>query len=368
MRIIEIRIYPFVIPLSEPFVISLGTITHARNLLIEIRTDLGFTGFGECSPYPFINGEVLEGQLPIAEKLGLLWLGKNPMEIENRMLELDRALAGNLALKSAFDMALYDVNSRIADLPLFAFLGGANDKVVYTDRTVSVGPAEKMAKEASKYLDGGFHSIKVKLGGTYELDLKRIEAIRNAIGYDIPLRIDANQAWTVSQAVRTLRSIERFNIEHCEEPIQAGDLNGLSYVRSNSPIPIMADESLFDHRDAVQLVQNEACDYFNIKLSKSGGIFKALKIVSIAEGAGIPCQVGCFSESRLGITALMHFVLAKKAIVHYDMDSPLMLQSDPVIGGVEITSNGRVSLISLEKGIGATVDKNQLKSPIILSH
>ncbi len=368
MQIAEIRIYPFVIPLSEPFVISLGTITHARNLLIEIHTDSGIIGLGECSPYPFINGEMLEGQIPIAEKLGALWLGKSPLEIENRLLELDRALSGNLALKSAFDMALYDLNAKLAGMPLYAYLGGANDKVVYSDRTVSVGEPNQMAKEAKKYLDAGFHSIKVKLGGPYDLDLKRIEAIRAAVGYKIPLRLDANQAWTVAQAVRTLRALEKFDIEHCEEPIHAGDLKGLNFVRKNSPIPIMADESLFDHKDAVRLLQNDACDYFNIKLSKSGGLFKALKIVSIAEGAGIGCQVGCFSESRLAITALMHLVLSRKAIVHYDMDSPLMLKDDPVIGGVEISTAGKVSLQNESVGIGVTVDFNYLGKAVILSH
>ncbi|TVQ50734.1 MAG: dipeptide epimerase [Saprospirales bacterium] len=368
MKIVEIRIYPFVIPLAEPFVISLGTITHARNLLIELHTDSGITGLGECSPYPFINGEMLDGQIPIAEKLGTLWLGKNPQEIENRLLELDRALSGNMALKSAFDMALYDLNAKLSGMPLYAYLGGANDKVVYTDRTVSVGEPTQMALEARNYLDAGFHSIKIKLGGPYELDMKRIEAIRAAVGYDIPLRLDANQAWTVAQAVRTLRALEKFNIEHCEEPIHAGDLRGLNFVRKISPIPIMADESLFDHKDAIRLVQNDACDYFNIKLSKSGGLFKALKIVAIAEGSGIACQVGCFSESRLGITALMHLVLARKAIVHYDMDSPLMLKDDPLIGGVEISAAGKVSLQNEIAGIGVSVDYDYLGKAVILSH
>ena len=366
MRITEIRIYPLIIPLTEPFVISLGTITHARNLLIEIRSESGIIGIGECSPYPFINGEMLEGQLPIAEKLAALWLGKNPLEIENRIGELDKALSGNLALKSAFDMALYDLNSRISGLPLYAFLGGANDRSVYTDRTVSVGTPENMAEEAKKYKEAGFRSIKVKLGGPFEVDVKRIEAIRNSIGYQIPLRLDANQAWTVSQAVRTLRALEKYNIEHCEEPVVAGDLIGLRYVRQNSPIPIMADESLFDHRDAVRLLQNDACDYFNIKLSKSGGIFKALKIIAIAEGAGIPCQVGCFSESSLAITALMHLVLARKAIVHYDMDSPLMLDKDPVVGGVKISADGHVKIHGNELGIGAAIDAEYLVKPKIL--
>ena len=360
MRITNISIYPLEVPLSEPFVISLGTITHARNLLVVISTDTGLSGQGECSPYPFINGELQEGQMASAGVLGRLWLGKDAREIENRLAELDGFLKGNLALKSAFDMALYDLNARYAGLPLYRFLGGANDRELWSDRTVSVGNPEAMAKEALKYLEMGFKAIKVKLGGPFEQDLARIKAIRSLIGLEIPLRIDANQAWTVSEGLRTLRALEPLNVEHCEEPIRAGDLAGMRFLRKNSPIPIMADESLFDHFDAMHLVQMEACDYFNIKLSKSGGISKALKIAAIGEAAGIPCQVGCFSESRLAITALVHFVLARKIVVHYDLDSPLMLSEDPVNGGVELLENGRSAVVDEQPGLGATIKEEFL--------
>jgi len=355
MVITEIKIYPLKVRLKEPFVISLGTITHAQNLLIELSTDTGITAQGECSAYSFINGEMLEGQMALAPILAKLWIGKNPLEIAVRLKELDGLLSGNLALKSAFDMALYDLNAKAAGMPLYQYLGGSNDRVLYSDRTVSVGDPAAMAEEAVRYLEAGFQSIKLKLGGPVELDISRVAAIRGAIGRDIPLRTDANQAWSVSEAVRVLKGLEKFNIEHCEEPIAAGDLVGLRFVRSQSPIPIMADESLFDHRDAIRLVQNEACDYFNIKLTKSGGIGNATKIAAIADAAGIPVQVGCFSESRLAITALVHFVLAHKIVVHFDMDSPLMMAEDPVSGGATVAEDGKVELISDSPGIGATI-------------
>jgi len=366
MKIREIRIYPLEIPLEEPFVISLGTITHARNLLVEIMTDGGLKGQGECSPYSFINGEMLEGQLALAPLLARLWIGKDCREIEARMGELDGLLSGNYALKSAFDMALYDLNARAVNLPLYRFLGGTNRGPLWSDRTVSVGNPANMAVEAVRYLEMGFRSIKVKLGGPFESDVARIRTIRESIGEDIPLRLDANQAWSVSQAVRTLRALETYNVEHCEEPIAAGDLTGLRFVRQNSPIPIMADESLFTHRDAANLLQMQACDYFNIKLSKSGGISNALKIASIAESAGIPCQVGCFSETRLAISALVHFVMAREIVIHYDLDSPLMLSDDPVSGGVSLESNGRATIPDEYPGHGAEIKQEFLDEERVL--
>ena len=131
-------------------------------------------------------------------------------------------------------------------------------------------------------------------------------------------------------------------------------------VRENSPIPIMADESIFDHHDAFRLASMGACDYFNIKLSKSGGIHNALKIAAVAESAGIKCQVGCMSESRFALTALMHLVLARDSIVHYDMDSSLMLAADPVSGGIEYRGAG-LWVLGEDPGIGAGFEESYLE-------
>ena len=133
----------------------------------------------------------------------------------------------------------------------------------------------------------------------------------------------------------------------------------LPKVRENSPIPIMADESLFDHHDAFRLARMGACDFFNIKFSKSGGINNALKIIAIAESAGIKCQFGCMSETRFALTALMHLVLARDTVVHYDMDSSLMLDADPVVGGIQYNEGGRWVLED-KPGIGASFDENYL--------
>jgi L-alanine-DL-glutamate epimerase-like enolase superfamily enzyme len=194
----------------------------------------------------------------------------------------------------------------------------------------------------------------------------RIKAIREAVGPDYPIRIDANQGWDTITAIETLKALEPFGIEHCEEPIPHWNNRELVKVRENSPIPIMADESVFDHHDAFRLASMGACDYFNIKLSKSGGINNALKIVAVAEAAGIKCQVGCMSESRFALTALMHLVLASDTIVHYDMDSSLMLDADPVTGGIEYLGAGEW-ILGESPGIGAGFDEAFLESMELVS-
>jgi L-alanine-DL-glutamate epimerase-like enolase superfamily enzyme len=158
-----------------------------------------------------------------------------------------------------------------------------------------------------------------------------------------------------------LRAISPLVIEHCEQPVAAKDLSGMQAVNLSSPIPIMADESLFDAYDAATLILTQACSQFNIKLGKSGGIREALKILDLAAEAGIACQVGCFSESRLGITALCHLAMAADPVVYYDMDSPLMLSEDPVSGGIEYKNTNEIHCTDLP-GLGLDVDPLFLKN------
>jgi L-Ala-D/L-Glu epimerase len=367
MKITHIDIYKFNVTLKEPFVISLETITNAENILVKIHTDSGIYGLGECNPYRTIAGETQDTCFEAGKFLAKILMahpekigrGGNPIAISQCIASMDKMLAGNRCIKSAFDMALYDIAAKAAHMPLYAFLGGDNNRDIVTDMTVGINTPAYMAQSALRFKNEGFPAIKVKLGTNKHDDVARIKAIRQAVGDTIPLRIDANQGWDEATAIATLRALEPYDIEHCEQPVAARNIQALANVRRQSPISIMADEAVFDHFDAMQLVQHQACDYFNIKLSKSGGIHKALKINHIAEAAGIKCQVGCFSETRLAMSALMHFVLACPNVVHFDMDAPLMLSSDPVTGGVQYGDNGRVT-IGEGIGIGADIDEGFL--------
>lgn len=361
LQITSIKIYKLSIPLKQPFVISLGPQYDADNIIIVIKTNEGITGWGECSPYMSINGESMDTCFIVGQYLAKALKGKNPLDIEGCTKAMDSIITRNENIKSAFDMALYDIAAQQVQLPLYKFLGGTKNKIISTDMTVGLGSPDKMAKEASEYKEAGFPSIKVKLGTTMEEDVARIKAIRAAIGNEHPLRIDANQGWSVETAIETLNALAIYNIEHCEEPIARWNFMELPHVRKNSSIKIMADESCFDHHDAANLARIDAVDYFNIKLGKSGGIFNALKIIETAKANNLKLQVGCFMESRLAITALVHFAYCSDLIVHYDLDTPLLLKDDPVVGGMLFKKNGVVEIDEAE-GIGARIEEAYLKN------
>jgi L-alanine-DL-glutamate epimerase-like enolase superfamily enzyme len=358
LEITSVDIYKSDIDLKEPFKIAIMEISAAQSVFIKINTDEGIYGMGEANPFWGITGETQSINIAGAVDLAKLLLHKDPLNIEERMREIDGFLVHNSTLRSAFDMALYDILGKASGLPLYVLLGGRK-RTFWTDNTIGIGEPDHVAQKAVEYKNQGFQAIKVKLGTTFEMDTKRIRKIREAIGDDMPVRVDANQGWDYNTAVNILRALEPMRIEYCEQPIAYWDYENMRRIRQNASIAIMADESLFDHHDAFIMASMGCCDYFNIKLAKSGGIHTALKINAIAEGAGIICMVGCMTETRLGLTAAAHIVSARPNIKFADLDGHLMLKEDPVIGGAQYNV-GEINLPDTP-GHGADIDPDFLK-------
>ncbi len=357
----SIGIYKLLVPLKEPFIISLGPLNAVENIIVRLRTADGCTGYGECSPFPTINGESIDTCFIVAQYFAPALRGRDVRDLPGCLAEMDRIIYGNSSIKSAFDVALHDIAAQQAGLPLYAFLGGDNRKVLTTDMTVSLGPPAKMRADAVRFQREGFPAIKVKLGGSLAEDVARIRAIRAGIGPAHPLRVDANQGWaTADNAIAVLQALAEFNIEHCEEPILRQHFMELSRVSAASPIPIMADESCGDEHDAARLIALRACQLLNIKLGKSSGFHRAQKIARLGEAAGLTLQVGGFLESRLGMTAAAHLALSNAAIQHCDFDTPLLFTEDPVLGGIRYRPGGVIE-VPTAPGLGATIEEAYLR-------
>ena len=360
MQITQIEVYQFPVRLKKPFVISLGAFEFAENVIVVICTDEGFAGFGECSPFMPINGESMETCYVVARYLAKSLIGQNPLDIESCSELMDRTIFGNSSVKSAFDIALYDLAAQHAGLPLYAFLGGLNNKILKTDYTVSLGNPGQMVTDAQDIKDRGFEVIKVKLGDDPDKDIFRIKAIRKQIRDEIPLRLDANQGWDVDSAIRVLNELASYNIQFCEEPIPRWNFMELSHIRKNTSIMIMADESCCDHHDSQRLIDLNAVQSFNIKLGKSSGIFKAKKMIELAEKANLQLQIGGFLESRIGFTAAAHLALTSDSVRYCDFDTPMMFSEDPVSGGIQYDLNGLVTVPEVP-GLGVSLDAAYLK-------
>jgi len=358
MQIRETEIYKLSIPM-HPFTIATGTMHFAQNIFIRVHTSEGIIGKGECSAFPMIVGETQNTCFEMAKDFAKLWKGKDATAIEERMNELHSFTAFNSTIKSAFDMALFDIAAQQAQQPLYRYLGANNKKELETDLTIGISTPDDMARQAKEFIERGVRIIKIKLGKNAEDDVERVKKIREAVGENIILRIDANQGWDYEDALFALQSMYNYDIQFCEQPMRHWNDHQLPLLNQLSSIPVMADESAFDHHDAERLIQAKACSYVNIKFSKSGGILEAAKINAVCEAAQIPCMMGGMLESRLALTAFAHFATAHDNIQFYDMDTCMLGHKvDPVTGGVKY--NGFFLELPEEPGLGADIDNEFL--------
>ena len=352
MKITDIKIGEISVPLITPFKTALRTVTSINDIIVEVHTDTGHIGYGEAPPTGVITGDTRGGIIgALQDHIIKSIVGMEIEDVEGIMAKLDASVVGNYSAKAAIDIAVYDLYAQLYNAPLYKLFGG-NRKEIYTDVTISVNDPEEMARDSMKAVERGFRTLKTKVGVDPSKDLERMKAIRKAVGYDVEIRIDANQAWKPREAVNIIRQMEDAGIqlELVEQPVAAHDIEGLKYVTDNVSVPVMADESVFSPEDALKIMQNKAADLINIKLMKTGGLHQALKICNMAEIYGVECMIGCMLESKVSVNAAVHLAAAKRIITKIDLDGPALCSEDPIIGG-SIFEGNKITL-SNDPGLG----------------
>jgi L-alanine-DL-glutamate epimerase-like enolase superfamily enzyme len=353
MKIQQIKLVRQFIPLKKPFKTALRTVDHLESILVNITCDNGLSGWGEASSTLVITGDSIDSiEAAIDKTIKPQLLGKSLLNYEDIFHTLHQSMVGNHSAKAAVDIALYDLLAQKCGLPLYQFLGGYQQELE-TDYTVSVNSPREMGEDAFEYLNQGFNVLKIKVGKDDILnDIARIKEIRNWVKDKAKIRLDANQGWNAKEAIRSIRKMEDMglDIELVEQPVKAHDIDGLKMVTDAVDTPVMADESVFTPQQAFEVLKRRAADMINIKLMKSGGIYKAQIINHMAEECGVECMVGSMIESRVSVSAAAHFAASKKNITRFDLDAPLMLLNDNVIGGA--VYEGRLVKLSNQPGLG----------------
>jgi len=352
MKITGIRLGTIEVPLLKPFKTALRAVDRIVSTVVRLETDTGEVGWGEAYPNGPVTGETHESVRGAITRHLLPAIQGRPVEdLEGLFAALDGACAGNPSAKAAIDMAAYDLFGKRFGLPLYRLFGGASNETA-TNLTISVNAPEEMARDAVEAVSRGFAALKVKVGRDPALDIERIKAIRAAVGPAVVIRVDANQGWSVREAVAIMRELERadLGIELVEQPVVAKDFEGLKRVRESIATPVLADESVFSPEDALTLVRMGAADYLNIKLMKAGGLHQALRICGVAECAHVECFMGCMLETKLGVTAAAHLACGRRIVTRCDLDSPMLCREDPVAGGARI--DGAKLILPEKPGLG----------------
>ncbi len=355
-RVVGVEIFSGELPYHEPFTIALGTSTASWNIVVRVLTEDGFEGWGEGSPSYSVLGETRGLVVSWAKKLAERLLTEKCSSFEH--LYLLCASSRSPSAAAAVEEAVLDAWARGAGLSVTKLLGGPLRDRFETDVTIGIMKPEEQAARAVKYVEQGFRTLKIKLGADPEEDVQRIRAVRDAVGEGVRIRVDANQGWSVENAVRVISKLANYDVEYVEQPVKWDDIGGLATVRRSSPLPIAVDESVKTAVDVFKVAKAEAADIVNIKVMKSGGLLGALRVAHASEAAGLENMIGCMGESRLGITGAVCLAGSVSNIKYFDLDSDILLASDYASGGSRVERGERE--VPSAPGLGVEVDRKKL--------
>ena len=304
LRITSIEAIPISIP-SRGFNSALGRFATYEYGIVIVRTDAGIEGYGEIST---------------------LWEGA-----------------------SGVQCAL-----------VYTLLGGRTRESVVLSRSLSMASPAEMAAEARRVVKEGFGCVKVKVGRPGRDDTEAVAAVRDAIGPDVLLRVDANMGWPTSKdAIRHIKAMEPYDIHSVEQPLPPIDVDALKLVRQSVDTPIMVDESVWGPRDAWEILRAEAADMLNIYVAESGGLTNASLIFRMAEVAGVPCVIGAMPELGIGTAAAVHLGVAMTNL-HDLCDACGVIYHDvEVVRERFVVRDGRIWPPE-DPGLGVTLDYDQV--------
>ena len=341
------------VPLKTPFKTAMRTVKEIEDVVVIVKTDTGHTGYGSAPATAVITGDT-HGSIieAISKVMSPALIGRDIADLNNLINTVHNSIVRNFSAKAAIEIAIYDLYGQLYDAPLYQLLGGG-DNVISTDITISVDYIDKMVEDTLNAIDQGFETLKIKVGKDPAVDIERIKAIYAAVNERALIRLDANQGWTPKQTVSVLRALEDSGVqlELVEQPVRGDDIEGMKYVTERIHTPVMADESSFGPKEAIELIRTRAADIINIKLMKTGGISNAIKIADIAGIYGVNCMIGCMLESSIGVAAAAHIAVAKASVItKVDLDTPALGEYDPVTSGVQF-NNSEIKITDLP-GLG----------------
>ncbi len=336
MKIVEISTTPLLVSYKKPFYWAQGVISGAEVILIEVKTDAGITGYGECIGSPSAGAI----QLLLLQATELC-IGQNPFNITRLIDDAHRYLfqaQGTLSAPrfGALEMALWDIVGKASNMAVHELLGGAvRDNIQYFGFPQGDKP-EEIAAEAQMWAERGSEVIYVKIGRGEALDLAIVKQVRAAIGNNRRLRLDANEAWDILTAKRMMRKLVCYDIEFIEQPTPGTSLPALAQVKREGLISIAADQLVFTPEDVYDVCRLQAADVIVLGIHETGGIGRFREAAAIAKSAGMNICIHGLYET--GITTC---AMNQLAAVQHNLDDGNQYMNhflmDDVIEGPNLT-------------------------------
>ena len=374
MKLVAATLYALRIPFVESFSHSATERRWSDSVVVRVRDEAGTEGFGEGTPRPYVTGEIVETMLDhLTCELWPRVAGREvPPACNLEALAAfipETGLAGAIAphaSRAALELAVLDCALQRAGRSLATLLPPRRSRVTYSG-VIAAGPIARAVQHARQMRAIGLHDVKVKVG--FDDDVARVTAVREALGHDASLRLDANGAWSFDRAVQVLNAVAPLGIAAVEQPLPRGPVEDLARLRQAIPVAIMADESLVTPADAEALIAGEAVDFFNIRISKCGGLARSLAIAERAAKAGVGVQVG----SQVGETAILsaagrHLAAGLPTVAFVEGSfGTLLLAEDVSVESVRFGHRGEASLLT-GPGLGVRVVEERLRRRTVAVH
>jgi muconate cycloisomerase len=360
-RITDLRVH--VINISAKAVHSHGSgdVSGINSVILELVTDGGITGWGEASSWPVFTGTAQANAAALHVHLRPHLIGANPLHVERYLAMADRVVVQCSEAKAALEMALLDIVGQIAGLPVAELVGGRHRDTIPMSFSVANPDFDADLEDIARLYEDGVRLFKLKTGfAEHAFDLMRLERLRTVYADTIDLRVDYNQGLHAYDAIRTLRDFDAFRLTFIEQPVKMHERAALAEITRALDTPVMADESIFDPREALLGAQMRIADIFSLKIMKAGGIRRALEVAAIARAAGIDIYGGCMFETGLAHAAGTHLMAAVTDLhLGCEFYMPTYYAADDILTEPFPVRHGQVH-VPTGPGLGVTVDPDRL--------
>jgi L-alanine-DL-glutamate epimerase-like enolase superfamily enzyme len=316
MKIKKVEIIPVDIPYKMPFRVSYGGLTSGSYIILRIVTDEGVDGVGSSIGFGKIGLNRESAMATMKSIASGLLLGRDPLNTEAILSRIDVALPGSFRIKAHFDYALYDLKGKILNIPVYQLLGGLSREKIPLEWILMMDDPEVQAKIAVKYIEAGFHSIKVHVGGEPGLAVKRFRAVRDAVGPDVPIAVDISSTvgtpshWNASDALRLIEELNKYNLHYAEQPVSITDIDGFKSIKARTTVPLAADASADSVAEAYNVIKHDAADIFHALMGRIGGIRRSVQFANLIDTANLDYAI-CVLGNGIEHAAGAHFAVSR---------------------------------------------------------
>jgi len=315
-RIQSIRVHRVLIPARAVHSHGSGDVSGIHSVLLEVTTASGITGWGEASPWPVFTGTAEGAMAALHVYLRPYLIGQDPVQVEKHLAMAERVLVGHSEAKAALESALLDITGQISGLSVSELVGGRQRESIPLSFSVANPNFDQDLDDIANLWRDGVRLFKIKTGfADHAFDVYRLKTLRETYGDDISIRIDYNQGMSAHEAIRRIRELESWQPAFVEQPVKMHERDALAEITRAIDTPVMADESVFDPRQALMGAHMRIADIFSLKIMKSGGIRRALEVAAIARAAGIEVYGGCMFETGIAHTAGAHLMGAVPELI-----------------------------------------------------